>query len=130
MARRNLAKAVAGKCRECIYDPENLGTANQQIMACTSFTCPLWPVRPVNKDTTFSRPLREELEDRIAPEAIDAWERSPWTPPPVAGAVTVATGFDPDSDRASWLTSISASVNHSSGENAGNASVLARGLIR
>ena len=90
MARRTrkLSSAVAAKCRGCIYDPANLGTANQQIMSCTSFDCPLWPVRPIAKGTHFSRPLREELEDLIAPADIDAWEQDPRTPPPLLSSPT------------------------------------------
>ena len=44
---RSLRKSINDKCRECIYDPKS-GTGNwrQQVDACTSYSCPLYPVRP------------------------------------------------------------------------------------
>lgn len=47
MTRRT---AINDKCRECIYDPiGGSGNWRQQITACTSTTCPLFPFRPVSK---------------------------------------------------------------------------------
>ncbi|AOY87830.1 hypothetical protein BKP64_06385 [Marinobacter salinus] len=37
---------INAKCVECIYDPEAKGTWRQQVQACTSKGCPLFPVRP------------------------------------------------------------------------------------
>jgi len=46
---QSLRKAINDKCRECIFDP-NGGGGNwrQQVEACTSPSCPLYPVRPVS----------------------------------------------------------------------------------
>lgn len=45
---RSLRGAINAKCRECIYDPEaGRGTWRQQVAACTSTRCPLFPVRPL-----------------------------------------------------------------------------------
>lgn len=41
--------AIDAKCKECIYDPiAGKGTWRQQVEACTSRSCPLYPVRPVS----------------------------------------------------------------------------------
>jgi hypothetical protein len=46
---RSLRATINAKCRECIYDPiAGGGTWRQQVEACTSTNCPLWPVRPVS----------------------------------------------------------------------------------
>lgn len=43
----SLRGAINAKCRECIYDPHGGGgTWRQQVTACTSYKCPLYPVRP------------------------------------------------------------------------------------
>ncbi len=48
----SLRKAINEKCRECIYDPmPGLGNWKQQVSACTSPDCPLFPVRPQTKPT-------------------------------------------------------------------------------
>ena len=49
----SLRKAINDKCKECIYDdsPGSGGTWRQQVEACTSYKCPLYPVRPVSKPT-------------------------------------------------------------------------------
>ena len=42
------AKAIAEKCKDCIYDPKSPGTVREQITLCTSEkSCALWPYRPV-----------------------------------------------------------------------------------
>lgn len=47
MTRRNLAAAVRKKCIDCIHDDQAAGTWLDQVILCTSYECPLWPVRPV-----------------------------------------------------------------------------------
>ena len=43
----SLRKAIDAKCRDCTYDPlAGLGTWRQQVDACPSNDCSLWPVRP------------------------------------------------------------------------------------
>lgn len=44
----SLRDAINAKCRECIYDPKSgLGTWREQVAACTSRTCPIYPARPL-----------------------------------------------------------------------------------
>ena len=46
--RISLRAAIDAKCKECIYDPYGgTGTWRQQVAACTSPTCPLFPIRPM-----------------------------------------------------------------------------------
>jgi hypothetical protein len=46
--KRSLRAAINDKCRECIYDPlGGGGTWREQVTACTSTACPLYPVRPL-----------------------------------------------------------------------------------
>lgn len=45
----SLRAAINAKCRECIYDPHSgAGNWRQQVTACTSYKCPLYPVRPTS----------------------------------------------------------------------------------
>jgi hypothetical protein len=39
-------KAIAAKCKECIYDPEDDGTWRMQTEACELSDCALWAYRP------------------------------------------------------------------------------------
>ena len=41
------AEAIAAKCKECIYDPEEDGTWRQQVKACAIDSCALHPYRPM-----------------------------------------------------------------------------------
>ena len=44
----SLKKAIAAKCKDCIYDRAIAGSWLTQVEACTSVTsCALWPVRPL-----------------------------------------------------------------------------------
>ena len=47
----SLRKAVDGKCKECLYDPDadGLGPWRMQVEACASPACPLFEVRPTNR---------------------------------------------------------------------------------
>ena len=57
---QSLRKAINDKCRECIYDPKSgTGTWRQQVDTCTSYTCPLYPVRPRSQ-------IRAELQEASA----------------------------------------------------------------
>lgn len=43
---------INAKCIDCIYDGVcGVGTWRQQVEACTSLNCPLYPVRPMSKGT-------------------------------------------------------------------------------
>jgi hypothetical protein len=44
----SLKKAIAAKCKDCIYDQAIPGSWLSQVEACTSVkSCALWPVRPL-----------------------------------------------------------------------------------
>ena len=60
-------KAIYNMCKECIYDPYQLGTWKQQVTACTSPKCPLFPYRPItrgkvlgSKENGYNSPLSIE----------------------------------------------------------------------
>ncbi|MAM70954.1 MAG: hypothetical protein CMP91_07440 [Gammaproteobacteria bacterium] len=54
----SLRKAINAKCAECIYDPiGGKGGKKQQIEACTSYACPLYPVRPRSSKSAQKKQL-------------------------------------------------------------------------
>lgn len=54
----NYKQAVERMCKECIYDPQAAGNWKQQVTICTSFQCPLYPVRPKS-----SKPIPQGVLD-------------------------------------------------------------------
>ncbi len=44
--KAGLRGKINAKCIECIYDEYGVGNWRQQVSACTSKACPLYPVRP------------------------------------------------------------------------------------
>ena len=64
----SLRKAINAKCRECTYDPLDVGTAAQQIAVCTDSGCPLHPVRPI---TTKRLPISLLEAYRVDPLTLD-----------------------------------------------------------
>ena len=55
IAKHSAAPGMRGKinamCIACIYDPEaGTGTWRQQVEACTSRKCPLYPIRPTAQE--------------------------------------------------------------------------------
>lgn len=45
--RLSMRSAINRKCKECIYDPiGGNGTWRQQVEGCTSYSCPLFDLRP------------------------------------------------------------------------------------
>ena len=55
----SLRQAINNKCRECIYEPyPGGGSWRQQVEACTSPKCPLFPVRPLSKAKARVEPLK------------------------------------------------------------------------
>lgn len=47
---KSLRAAIDAKCKECIYDPlSGCGTWREQVEACSSPDCPLFPHRPVSR---------------------------------------------------------------------------------
>lgn len=52
LKKGKLRGRIDAKCCECIYDPIGDGTWRFQVEICTSFTCPLYPVRPTTIQET------------------------------------------------------------------------------
>lgn len=49
-SRRGYRGKVNAKCVECIYDPiSGGGTWREQVAACASTKCPLWPIRAASR---------------------------------------------------------------------------------
>ncbi len=44
----SLRQAINQMCKGCIYDSGAAGNWRQQVSACTSSNCPLFPHRPVS----------------------------------------------------------------------------------
>ena len=65
----SLRQAINQKCRECIYDPiGGDGNWRQQVGACTSSICPLYPDRPTsNPQKTRSLDTGPENGQNSAP---------------------------------------------------------------
>lgn len=74
----SLRKAINGKCRECSYDPMDIGTAAQQIAACICSDCPLHPVRSI---TTKQLPVSLLAAYRVNPLKLDERARGLVYPP-------------------------------------------------
>ena len=47
--RPSLRATIDAKCKECIYDPHEMGAWRMQVEACTSPDCPLYAVRPLSR---------------------------------------------------------------------------------
>ena len=69
-ATRSLRAAINDKCRECIYDSiGGAGTWREQVTACTSRACPLYPVRPLTQPRRGTeKAVFSRLEQRSTPE--------------------------------------------------------------
>ena len=52
------AKAIAAKCKECIYDELDQGTWRQQVQACEISSCALYDYRPKSNARSETRPKR------------------------------------------------------------------------
>ncbi|QPB72242.1 hypothetical protein D5125_17065 [Magnetovirga frankeli] len=48
-SKPGLRGTINAKCIECIYDPFSEGTWRKQVQDCTSWSCPLFPIRPVTE---------------------------------------------------------------------------------
>ena len=42
-------QAINAKCKDCIYDPEDVGTWRQQVERCELTACSLWQYRPKSR---------------------------------------------------------------------------------
>lgn len=61
--------AIDAKCKECIYDPiGGKGTWRQQTEACTSYSCPLYQLRPTSASTKVDSGPDLAPERRLPPE--------------------------------------------------------------
>jgi hypothetical protein len=69
----SLRKAINAKCRDCICDPLDAGTAAQQIACCVDTNCPLHAVRPI---TATVIPVRLLESYHITTEQLDARARA------------------------------------------------------
>ena len=60
---KSLRKAINEKCRDCIYDNLAEGTWLKQVELCTCTDCPLYPVRPMPRDSKpkTDNKLRDEM---------------------------------------------------------------------
>ena len=60
---KSLRKAINEKCKDCIYDPLAGGTWLKQVELCTMPDCPLFPVRPMPRDSKSKtdNKLRDEM---------------------------------------------------------------------
>ena len=69
----SLRRCINEKCKECIFDPHGeTGTWRQQVTLCTSWNCPLYPVRPL-ADAVPEFYLKKV---RCNPEKMDARSRA------------------------------------------------------
>ena len=59
--RKSLRVSIDEFCKWCIYDQRAEGRWREQVAACESKDCPLWPVRPKDR-----RRSSGEAEDRQA----------------------------------------------------------------
>lgn len=65
VAKDTLRRAIAAKCKGCIYDETEPGTWRQQVEACEILACPLWGVRPKSfARSRFGPPSDESSGDR------------------------------------------------------------------
>jgi hypothetical protein len=65
----SLRKAINDKCKECLYDQSGGGgNWRQQVTACTSFSCPLYPHRPVSRPSP-TKSLTAPENTQIGPPA-------------------------------------------------------------
>jgi hypothetical protein len=79
----SLREAFNAKCRECTYDPLDVGGPSHQIAACISSDCPLHTVRPI---TCTQLPLRLLDAWHVRPDQLDARARAlVWEAPPTSG---------------------------------------------
>ena len=54
-------QAINEHCKGCIHDPYSAGNWRQQVTACTSTTCNLYPYRPVSKPKKPKVAIEAEL---------------------------------------------------------------------
>ena len=67
----SLRKAVNTHCKSCLYDPlGGAGTWRQQVEACTSCKCALFPYRP--KPTNAKKQQFKRTEDDLSPKRVVA----------------------------------------------------------
>jgi hypothetical protein len=64
-------KAINEKCRECIYDSSCPGTWRQQIAACTSPKCPLFPYRPLSVGHNAKRADSGDSGAKLTPQSSE-----------------------------------------------------------
>lgn len=66
-------QSINAFCKDCIYDPfdHGAGTWREQVEACPSTECPLWPYRPKSrKARTESSPEQTGSDTSAASEDL------------------------------------------------------------
>lgn len=64
-------KAINEKCRECIYDSSCPGNWRQQIAACTSPKCSLFPYRPQSEGCSAKRANSSDSSGKLTPQSSE-----------------------------------------------------------
>ena len=67
----SLRNAINKKCRECIHDPLDKGSAAQQIACCMIHDCPLHPARPIT-----AKVIPQQLLDHLQIDIDSLCERA------------------------------------------------------
>jgi len=62
----SLRNAVNQMCKHCIYDDASPGNWRQQVTACTSPKCPLFPHKPTSKPHNANRAKSCDSGDKSA----------------------------------------------------------------
>jgi hypothetical protein len=71
MAAGKFAKAIESRCHGCVYDPQVEGNWLDQVKACESTDCPLFPFRPRKDD----RAAELVSENKGSSPAIQRWSK-------------------------------------------------------
>ena len=69
--RISLRNSINKKCRECIYDNLDKGSAAQQIACCMIHDCPLHPARPIT-----AKVIPQQLLDHLQIDIDSLCERA------------------------------------------------------
>lgn len=73
--KTEILSAIDAKCRDCTYDPYDLGTWQQQVRLCSSANCALHPYRYGQPDRKGGRVLTDE-QKRLAGERLRSYRNS------------------------------------------------------
>jgi len=68
----SLKRCIEMKCKDCSYDPMDVGTWRDQVERCVVRSCPLWEVRPMTVSTINLNRKTRAVEGRINIDALVA----------------------------------------------------------